>query len=385
MTIATQKAYLDYYGHHDIIPVRQDTSNQDLHFARRRALYRQLGLVPTAFRGRSVLEFGPGTGDNALYVASCQPEKYLLVDGNPASIRAVEEKLERGSLPQSFVQCQHSNILNFRCDAKFDVVLCEGVLPGQPDTEACLERVASFVAPDGLLVITTVSPAGILAEACRRVLKPFFAARFQEWDQLVRELAAFFRPDLQSLPGMSRLHEDWVLDNILHPWPQRCTFTIPEAITAIGDEFDVLGTSPSFIQDWRWHKSIPGHEQTWNDIALEAYGRWAWCFLDYRDCPGIEGGQPPAALDALCLEAIDVQHRLWQGNAPDLVPEFVSCLRSIQQTIATSAPEAARSIGDFIVGLDGLLAGNMNAAFGSFRSWFGRGQQYLSFIRKSSE
>src|SRR5213078_1999605 len=104
--MATERAYLDYYGEHGIIPVRQDTADLALHMARRRSLYRHLGLQASSFRNSRVLEFGPGTGDNALYVASCSPASYVLVDGNPASIRAIEDKLERGLLPRDRVVCR---------------------------------------------------------------------------------------------------------------------------------------------------------------------------------------------------------------------------------------------------------------------------------------
>src|SRR5690349_11112791 len=143
--MSTERAYLDYYGQHGIIPVRQDTADMALHMARRRSLYRHLGLEPRAFRGSRVLEFGPGTGDNALFVASCSPESYVLVDANPASIRAIQEKLESGLLPRDRVVCRESDIRTFTSPTPFDVVLCEGVVGGQRDTEAFVEHVASFV------------------------------------------------------------------------------------------------------------------------------------------------------------------------------------------------------------------------------------------------
>ena len=380
--MATEKTYLDYYGQHGIIPVRQDTGNLPLHMARRRSLYRHLGLPPFAFRNRRVLEFGPGTGDNARYVASCLPDSYVLVDGNPASIQAITEKLESGLLPRDRVQCHQSDILAYTAAAGFDVVLCEGVVGGQSDPAAFLSHIASFVAPEGLLVITTMSPPSLLAETCRRVLKPVFCQRFSDHRRLLDELVAFFGPDLRSLPGMSRLHEDWVLDNILHPWPERITFSMPEAIAAIDAGFDVLGTSPSFVQDWRWYKSIPLDAQTWNTIALAEYDRWAGYFLDYRVHPALPGQPPAAALDIACQRVLQLQHRIWHNDALDLIPEFADHLGSIRELIAVAMPDTARSISDFLAGLGEFLNGNLEADFGTFRSWFGRGQQYLSFIRR---
>ena len=377
-----EKAYLDFYGQHGIIPVRQDTSNLPLHMARRSSLYRLLGLQPFAFKNRRVLEFGPGTGDNAMYVASCLPDSYILVDGNPASIQAIADKFERGLLPRNRVECHQSEILDYAPGTHFDVVLCEGVLGGQHDTEAFLAHVASFAAPGGIVVITTQSPTSLLAEVCRRVLKMFFSVRFQDHHRLLEELVVFFAPDLHSLPGMSRLHEDWVLDNIICPWPERFVFTIPEAIATLDTEFDVLGMSPSFVQDWRWYKSIPQDANSWNTIALSEYERWAGYFLDYRIHPALLGQPPGAALESACLNALQIQHKIWHEGGLELVPEFAAILRTIRELIADAMPGTAKSIADFLSGLDAFLNGSVQADFGTFRSWFGRGQQYVSFVRR---
>jgi ubiquinone/menaquinone biosynthesis C-methylase UbiE len=379
--MTSEREYLDYYGRNDIIPVRQNTDDLALHMGRRRGLYRQLGLHPTAFRNIRVLEFGPGTGDNAIYVASCLPESYLLVDGNPASVRAINEKIDRGLLPADRVECQHSEIRAFRSDTQFDIVLCEGVLGGQQDTEEFLAHVATFVKPDGVLVITTMSGTGLLAECCRRVLKPLLEARFPDEDRLMEKLLDFFAPDLQSLPGMSRLHEDWVHDNILRPLPKRYTFTIPEAIATLEPEFDVLGASPNFIQDWRWYKSIPRHAPSWNDIARTEYSRWAPYFLDYRIHPDAPCDAAVSELEQECQIALLLEHEIWRG-ALGRIPEFVASLRRVQKMIASRMPSTVHSISAFVSGLECMLSGAAEPDFGSFHPWFGRGQQYASFVRK---
>ena len=381
----SERPYLSYYEEKGIIPVRQNTRELQVHLDRRQALYRHLGIQPLTLKGRRILEFGPGTGDNAQYIASCEPELYVLVDGNAASVKAISDKLQRGLLPSDRVEIQLSEITAYRDTRRFDVVLCEGVIPGQRDPGAFLAHVASFAGSDGLVVITAMSPIGLLAEACRRIVKAAFASRIHNQDDLLRSLVTFFEPDLLSLPGMSRLHEDWVLDNILHPWPMQCTFTIPEAIAALDGAFDLLGTSPSFIQDWRWYKAIPKANRTWNDVAREEYERWSGYFLDYRVNPVNSTASFGARLEHLCALALDCQHRIWRENGIEDIPRFLQHLAGIRETVAGGLPGTAASITGFMQGILDLSAGNKDADFGAFRYWFGRGQQYVSFVRKHSK
>lgn len=82
-----KKPYIDFYESHKIIPVNQDTTDFQKHIKRRNALYYQLGLIPGLINGKSVIEFGPGTGDNAMHTSSLSPARYVLVDGNSQSIK----------------------------------------------------------------------------------------------------------------------------------------------------------------------------------------------------------------------------------------------------------------------------------------------------------
>lgn len=221
------RPFLDFYASKSIIPVHQDMSDITGHFARRTALYHHLGVTMNCVRGRSVIEFGPGTGDNAVHISSWGPALYVLVDGNPASIEALKQK-SAALLAKS--EIHYSDILNYVDMRHFDVVLCEALIPGQRQPAEFLQRIASFVAPSGLLVCTSISPESYLAETCRRMILPIFATHFPDLGARIEALTRFFTPDLESLPGMSRLHADWVLDNIIHPHTSLGLFAMDEAI-----------------------------------------------------------------------------------------------------------------------------------------------------------
>jgi predicted RNA methylase len=81
------RPFLDFYAAHHVVPVHY---RRDAAFvARRTWLLATLGIPPALLRGADVLEFGPGTGDNASVLTSFGPRRYVLVDANPASIEAL--------------------------------------------------------------------------------------------------------------------------------------------------------------------------------------------------------------------------------------------------------------------------------------------------------
>jgi 2-polyprenyl-3-methyl-5-hydroxy-6-metoxy-1,4-benzoquinol methylase len=376
--------YLDYYRAHDIIPVRQDISKLDLHIARRRALYEQLGLPAIAFRGAQVIEFGPGTGDNAIAVAAWHPARQVLVDGNPASLRAIRDKIAAGLLPETS-ELREADITALDDPARYDIVLCEGVIPGQADAAGFLRKVAGFAAACGVAVITTMPALGCLAEICRRLVKPVFARRTPDFERLKTDLAAFFKPDLASLTGMSRLPEDWVLDNILHPWPANAFFSLPEAVDALAPSFEVLGTgSPQFMRDFRWYKSIPFSDLTRSDLAKSAYWAHPEIPLDYRVDRPASPGDPALgqSLERDCTRLFLLQREIWEQDEIDRIPEFLAALEQVNETILRISPLTSDSVIDFCRGMTRLLEGADAPDFGRFTPWFGRGQQYVSFIRR---
>jgi len=77
-----------------ISPVRQNIDDFSLHVKRRKGLYRQLGLLPSSFEGKKILEVGPGGGYNALVTATFKPEKYVLIEPNTTGFRELKENLK---------------------------------------------------------------------------------------------------------------------------------------------------------------------------------------------------------------------------------------------------------------------------------------------------
>lgn len=375
------RPYLDFYEKHKIIPVRQDIGDLARHFARRQALYAQLGLLSGLFRNRRVLEIGPGTGDNALYTATLDPSLLVLLDANSASLAALREKVASGRLPAAS-EIVEADAMKWSDERRFDVVLCEGLLPAQNDQAGFLERIASFVDEDGVLVVTTVSFTSLFAETCRRAMRPVFEESADGLPDLVARLVAFFGPDLRSLPGMSRLHEDWVLDQIVHPYSKSAAFTLQDVIAVLDDGYDFVGSSPRFLTDWRWYKSVPESPLTWNQRAVRQIDRLSASFIDYRADPAETDEALGRAIEERCRRLWELHVDLLDGERPADYPVFLAEVDEIRNLLPSAFAPARRSIEDYFRGMEQLLAKNAAPDFGSFRTLFGRGQQYAAMTRR---
>ena len=332
---------LDFYTKHGISPVKQDITDLPAHFARRAALYRSLGLPPMAIRDKWVLEIGAGSGDNALYTDTLEPEQYVILEPNPSGASDIRGRGIGAQVIEETVE-------EFVCGYSFEVVLCEGLLGlCGTDPHALLEAVASHVAPGGVLVITCIDAISDHAEVLRRAMAQRLIDRSASLADQVATLRPVFAPHLATLKGMTRSVDDWIIDNLLNPASIGPTFSIPEACAALDGRFDVLGCSPRFLMDWRWYKaSEPG-----NAWAIASYWQQAHNLYDYR-CV-----KPHWSDDRVLIR--DANKELMQ-----------ECQRFRDQLQAYEAGDCEYP----------TLAPWMVTPLQP-ESWFGRGQQYLSFVR----
>jgi SAM-dependent methyltransferase len=366
------RPYLDYYRENKISPVSQDISDLTRHFQRRASLYRALGAAPALIEGKSVLEFGPGSGHNALYTASLGPRRYLAVDANPTGL--AELRALFGTYPWlTPPELVESYIEDFATAERFDVVICEGVIPMQNDPAAFARRVASFVRPGGVFLTTTIDGVSILADQMRRLLN-FRLPRDWPIERRVTALEIELAPHVAQLPGMSRPLVDYIHDNTLQPFVGPL-FSFADAVVALADDFDFYGSSPQFVLDWRWYKTLTGDDRRFNERAVDAYYRNLANVVDCRVELPPHGRADGEAL----MERCTVFYRALQ-DAQSLEPRAyeiaVDRLRDVALDLMTLSPRAGASVAEFVAYLDGDRESLADAL-----SFWGRGQQNLSFIR----
>jgi SAM-dependent methyltransferase len=367
------RPFLDYYGANGISPVSQDITDLGRHFERRSSMYRALGVAPALVGGASVIEFGPGSGHNALYTCSLRPRRFVAVDGNPTGLRATRALF---SGYPSFTQPDvvESMIEHFATDERFDIAICEGVIAMQNEPAAFARHVTSFVRPGGVFMTTTYDGASALSDQMRRLLNLRLPPEYSVAERL-DALRPVFAPHLATLSGMSRSLDDFLLDVIIQPMIGPL-FSIVDIVPALAGEFDIYGCSPNFVQDWRWYKTLVGDARRFNERTIDAYYANVANFIHHKvELP------PHSRLDGeALLRKCTVYYETMQAAQFGGLVEYEAALQALRDTIPDLerlCPPAARAVIEFVAYLEGD-----EDALDECYSFWGRGQQNVSFIRR---
>ena len=376
---------VDFYKRHGISPVRQDISNLETHFTRRAALYRQLGVLPSFVRGRTVLEIGPGGGFNSLYTATLQPSRYVLLEPNPTGVTHIESVFGQFPPLRKKIEIVGKLVEDYDTPDRFDFVLCEGMLAlaGMKDPAALLRTVAKFVKPGGVLVITCIDAISDFPETLRRLFGQLLIDPKASLETQASALTAVFGPHLSSLAGMSRPHGDWVIDNLINPASIGPYLPIFDAIAAIDQDFEFFAAAPHFSTDWRWYKSLAPQTTEYSKRGIEQYWQNAHSLFDYRRTFAPRDAAANRELYTQCDDTRALVREYEGTRNTAVVPKIQTHLAGIERSVRTFSADVADALHE----AHDLLAAvppdaRAVAASTHFGPWFGRGQQYLSFSRR---
>ena len=378
-----RRAFLDFYAQHHVVPVHYE--RDEAFVARRTWLSATLGIPPALLRDADVLEFGPGTGDNATVTASHGPRRYVLVDANPASLEALHERFPAGG---GSVEIVASSAGDFVSDERFDVVIAENVIPGQLDPAAFLTSAAGFVRPGGALIVTCTPAAGLLADACRHLLRVEFQRRVEGFDAQVVLGASVLESHLTTLGPSTRSPEDWVVDNVLHDWlPPDAPLFDPrlavEALVPLG--LDVLSSSPRVGEDERWFKHTGSDARPYGERFINRFDAMLPGLLDHRVALDVRMSASPEAGDLLA-ELFRLRTAIVGAADYAPLPDFLKALTEIGRLLPPESAATVAAIEDFCgpAGMAQVADGAPFPAWPEFRSWWGRGVFYVSFWRRTA-
>lgn len=370
---------IEYYQ--KVQPFQRDISNLKQFLYRRNALYRHLGIIPSFLKQRSIIEFGPGFGENAIFPLLYHPKTYILVDSNKNCLDRSSRELAQYCTSGTKLSFILSSIEAFEHDELYDLVICESVIPREPNPEDLLLKVARYVVPGGVLIITCQDPVSTFSEMLRRLIALLVVPDHASLGEKLELILPIFDSHLKTIRGMSRSSSDWLLDNLLRPWDD-ASFSILDAIHALSDDFDIHGTSPQILVDDRWYRTIQNQDPGFNLIAENIYRANIHNLINHRVWT------PPIAvaindeLTKLCMEIFLKIQSFEQTGDQNHVHAIPILLRRVIDLAATFSEDTELALRDYLRVLEKYLQENILYPFDAFVPLFGRGQQFVSFIRR---
>jgi SAM-dependent methyltransferase len=370
-------SFVDFYSEHNISPVSQDISNLRMHFQRRDVLLRSLGIPSVLVRDATILEFGPGSGHNATYIASLEPSKYHLVDGNLKGVKDTKDLISEYKIDD--LNIIHSLFLEYQSDSFFDIVWAEGCIPHQNDPVKILRHLSSFTTKEGIFVASMNNGISYLSEMIRRIASFIHLNDDDPFQVKLDTIRPLLKGHLDNLKGMSRPVDDWIVDSILQPLHKSKLFSIPDAIEALKDNYDVYSTSPKFISDWRWYKEVIGNNKEFNQSALNYYYKNNLNLIDYRYEFNSHSAEFGKKLEICCSEMWDIMCLIQNGDSLQF-NIFLEKLNDVSKLIKKKTPKTSEAIVESLHWLE--CGAPITKELEHFSKWWGRGQQYVSFIKK---
>jgi len=371
-------SFVDFYTKHNVSPVSQDITDLGKHFQRRGSLLTSLGIPSLFIKDARILEFGPGSGHNATYIASLSPSRYHLVDGNPTGIKDTKKILSKYKIPD--LQVIHSLFLKYKSNLLFDIVWAEGCIPHQKEPINILKHLSSFTKKDGIFVVSTGNSISYLSENIRRLGAFKHMVDLSSLEEKLDVIRPLLEEHLCHLKGMSRPVDDWIVDAIIQPLHEGKLLSIPNVIEALQSDYNVYYTSPKFITDWRWYKEIIGKDVEFNQNAIDCYYHNNLNLIDYRFEFKKHSVQFGIELEKKCDKSWDIMCSIQNGDFTQW-KNFYEILDEISSFIVTRSPETSKAI---IESSQWLQNGAPAEPLKYFSQWWGRGQQYVSLIKKSN-
>ena len=147
------------------------------------------------FKGKNLIDFGGGTGENSVYLAEWGA-KCTLVEMNDKAQKISKEifsKYTKNFQDHKFIL---SSIFEFdKPDLynKFDIVHCRGVLSHTADNRKAFNIISKYLKPGGYLIYGDPNKAGGFQNMLQRLIVYNFA---KNWEEMIRISEELFSDDI---------------------------------------------------------------------------------------------------------------------------------------------------------------------------------------------
>lgn len=373
--------YIDFYEKHKISPVRQNISDYELHYLRRKNLYRQLGVPLLAFNGSEILEIGAGSGYNVLpYFTHGNAKHVDIVEPNSTGFNDIKKLFKEFSISTDKYACINCMIEDYNVDKVYDIIIAEGFIQHLDNPQDILKRLEKFMHRDSIIIITCSDEIGLYVEKTKRLVAQYLIKDIEDFKEKIQKLVDIFSPQLSTLSGMSRLPEDWVKDQLLNPCVIcKHLFTLKEAINFYKDRFDVLGSSQNIFTDYSWYKDL---QNDYKKAYMEQYDKKKVNFLFASNQEEIIMSLEESQVLEVQIGKINALSRIIElENNWSLLDDFVNEIEVLNKGIDNTKLKNYNN--EAITIINTMKEKSLNfAEFPNFFSSFGKTQQYISFIKQ---
>ena len=166
------------------------------HKNRSEIYYRNLLNFPKdMFKGKNLIDFGAGTGENTVYLANWGA-KCTLVEMNDKAqeiSKKVFSKYTNNFDEHKFIQ---SSIFDFdepKLYNSFDIVHCRGVLSHTADNGKAFDIISKYLKPGGYLIFGDPNKAGGFQNMLQRLIVYNFA---KDWESMIKVSEDLFSEDI---------------------------------------------------------------------------------------------------------------------------------------------------------------------------------------------
>jgi hypothetical protein len=340
--------HLTFYKEHNISPVRQNITDLSKHFDRRGSLYRYLGLPKISFKDKNVLEVGPGSGHNSLYVASCMPNSYDLLEPNPTGQEGITQLYDKFSTKHTPPNLIKKRLEDFIPDKLYDVVISECWLGIDPHEREMMKKLGSLLKPGGILITTLTSPIGALPSAFRRLLSNKLTQGIKSIEEKTEILVKSFGSHLATMDDMTRPYDDWVQDCMINPAFMTICVTPKMFMEDMSSNFEIYNSYPRFDNDWRWYKSLHGEKKRFNERYMEAYYGSSHNFYDYNSLFQQRKPSKNIALEEYCLSLLSLMTQMEENKSNEYYNDIMAIVIEIQNNLIELSSSWAQGIEEFL-------------------------------------
>ena len=374
---------LSYYSKYGICPVHQDITNFDLHLSRREKLYRTLGMPQILFTNRTVLEIGPGGGFNSLAFFKWGANVEF-IEPNLNARKEIPILLKKYQIDKTRWTIYPTTVENYSIKKTYDIVIAEGFLPTVPDKKEVIQKISNLVNPGGVAVVTCIDDISYFFEHLKQIVAKKLVNDIDNYDEKLTILCKAFSSHLESLQYSSRPIKDWVQDCLLNPWIKqidRNWFSIADCIILFGDDFNLLGSSPSMFTNYSWYKDLSNNSQ---QTYIDQFKMKRHMLMMTGLKETVESAEENGRLFTHIHELEKLSASTGDTFSQEDIKKLTKKLKKISRISQKIDMKISFAIDEAIILLqDNNLTAETVATADKFKQAFGLGQQYVSMVKRS--